>query len=264
MYRLYVDEVGSDDLVHLDKDKHRYLSLSGVAMRVDHARDYLEPALNKIKADVFKHDPDFPIILHRKEIMGLKGPFGVLRDDTLRTLFNGQLKTVIRKADYTFFTTLIDKQWMVKQKHWRKNHPYHYLMELLIERYTQFLERNDAIGDIMPEARLGKKDELLQLAFAEVKETGSDFVSNNRIHRRIPSSNLKFRTKKDNIAGLQFCDLLAHPSHIYTRHIMGHNVELGPFANEIVDCLIEQKYDCKRDTGIARKIQGYGVKHLPQ
>lgn len=264
MFRLYVDEVGSDDLVHLDKDKHRFLSLSGVSMRVEHARDYLEPELNKIKAEVFQHDPDSPIIFHRKEIMGLKGPFGVLRNQNLRNKFNSMLKTIIWDAEYTLFTVLIDKQWMLKQKHWKKNHRYHYLMELLIERYTLFLERSQAIGDIMPEARLGKKDELLQLSFAEVRNEGTDFVSKARIQQRIPSLNLKFRTKKNNVAGLQFCDLLAHPSHIYTRVLMAHAVELGPFANEIVDCLIEKKYDRKQDNGIARKIQGYGVKHLPQ
>jgi len=28
MYRLYVDEVGTDDLTHVEKDKHRFLSLT--------------------------------------------------------------------------------------------------------------------------------------------------------------------------------------------------------------------------------------------
>ena len=69
MYRLYVDEVGTDALTHLDKDKHRFLSLTGVAMKIADARDLLEPAVNRLKAQIYRHDPDTPIILHRKEIL---------------------------------------------------------------------------------------------------------------------------------------------------------------------------------------------------
>ena len=36
MYRLYVDEVGTDDLVHLEKDKHRYLSLTQLCDLIAH------------------------------------------------------------------------------------------------------------------------------------------------------------------------------------------------------------------------------------
>jgi hypothetical protein len=43
LYRLYVDEVGTDAITHLDKDKHRYLSLTGVAMDLEHAARKLEP-----------------------------------------------------------------------------------------------------------------------------------------------------------------------------------------------------------------------------
>jgi hypothetical protein len=43
MYRLYVDEVGTDDMTNLEDDNHRYLSLTGVAMEVSHARDWNSP-----------------------------------------------------------------------------------------------------------------------------------------------------------------------------------------------------------------------------
>lgn len=96
MYRLYVDEVGHDALTGFDKDKQRYLSLTGVAIVIDHARDTLTPNMNWIKANVFQHDVDDPIILHRKEIMGLKGPFECLRDIDKRSLFD--------KAFYAYLT----------------------------------------------------------------------------------------------------------------------------------------------------------------
>jgi len=91
VYRLYLDEVGTDGLTHVDKDKHRYLSLTGIAMRLDHARDHLTPCLNALWAKIFQHDPEVPVILHRTDIMGFKGPFEILRDADTRTEFDAAL-----------------------------------------------------------------------------------------------------------------------------------------------------------------------------
>jgi len=260
MYRLYVDEVGTDSLTHLEKDKHRFLSLTGVAMKVSHARDALEPNLNWIKSNVFEHDPDNPIVLHRKEILGLKGPYQILRNDDKKDLFNRAIIRLFASCDYHVITALIDKQWMVKQTHWAKSHPYHYLMEILVEKYVQFLERKRSIGDIMPESRQGK-DQLLQKAYDKVRAKGTDYVNHKRIAAWVRAKNLKFRKKRENIAGLQLCDLIAHPSHIYTRSLMGHQVSLGEFSQQVVDILEQEKYDRSPSSG---KIKGYGIKHLPQ
>lgn len=260
MYRLYVDEVGTDGLTNTERDKHRFLSLTGVAMQLDHARDQLEPNMNWIKAHVFEHDPDQPIILHRKEIMGGKGVFGVLnRDIEKKSLWDRSIIRLFQVTEYIVITALIDKNWMLRQRHWKKSHPYHYLMEILVEKYVRFLERKNAIGDIMPESR-NKPDAFLQASFDEIKKNGTDFVDNRRICSRLRGNKLKFRKKNDNVAGLQFCDLIAHPSHMNVRHMMGHDVQLGPFARQIVDILNASKYD----RSVTGKIVGYGVKHLPQ
>lgn len=259
MYRLYVDEVGTDGLTHLDKDKHRYLSLTGIAMRVNHARDVLEVDLNRIKADIFDHDPDSPLVFHRKEILGYKGVYQCLRNKDIQDKFNNAILQLFNTVDYTIITALIDKKWMLNQ-YFYPNNPYHYLMEILVEKYAQFLKRQNDIGDIMPEGRSGK-DKFLQSVFKKIICEGTDFLTADQISSFIRTKNLKFRKKKDNIAGLQLCDLLAHPSHIYTRSLMKHDVNLGPFAIKIVRILKQSKYD--RSTW-AGKIIGYGIKHLPQ
>ena len=65
---------------------------------------------------------------------------------------------------------------------------------------------------------------------------------------------------KDNCAGLQLCDLLAHPSHIYVRKQMGHDVALGPFSTLVSAILESSKYDRSPWNG---KVKGYGFKHQP-
>lgn len=260
MYRLYVDEVGTDTMSRLDEDNHRYLSLTGVAMKITDARDVLEPALNVLKSTIFDHDPDSPVVLHRKEIMGGKGPYQILRQDaSVASAFDTAILDIFTNTPYFVITALIDKAWMADQWHWQQTHPYHYLLEILVEKYVRFLERMGTIGDIMPESRQGK-DGVLQAEYNKIRANGTTYRNPAAIEAALRGPALKFRTKKDNVAGLQLCDLLAHPSHIFVRDAMGHPVNLGPFARKVCDVLKKTKYDRSPWDG---RLKGYGYKHLP-
>lgn len=256
MYRLYVDEVGTDSLTHLDKDKHRYLSLTGVAIEIKHVASVLEPNMDWIKVNVLEHDPDSPIILHRTDILGRKGRFGILSDPTKCDLFDRSLLRLIESTEFSVITAFIDKQAMMKKENWKNKQPYLYLMDILVEKYAQFLERKNTIGDIMPEKRGSSKDDALQAAFSATLENGTYFVKSQRIQSVIRSKNLKFRWKYENISGLQLCDLLAHPSHMVTRETLNHPVELGIFASKIKPILNDSKYD-RSNSG---QVWGYGIK----
>lgn len=148
---------------------------------------------------------------------------------------------------------------MLRKKDWRIDHPYHYLMDILVDKYTRYLERVKSTGDIMPEGRRGKKDTVLQQAYEDVRANGLYYVSSQQIVARIPSKALKFRYKPDNVAGLQLADLIAHPSHMTIRERLGHPVELGAFAKRVREVLIRSKYD----RSATDKIVGYGMKWLP-
>ncbi|MEM7327900.1 MAG: DUF3800 domain-containing protein [Pseudomonadota bacterium] len=259
MYRLYLDEVGTDGVNHLHKDRHRYLSLTGVVMKLGQVNADLTTRLNTIKFEILGHDPDDHINLHRSDIVGRKGPFQVLRDPVVSARFDAALLDAFRNVDYRVITVIIDKAWMLRQSHWRKNHPYHWLMEVLAEKYVLFLKDLDTIGDIMPESRGRKKDGLLQDAYELVRNDGTYFVPANEFQQRLRAKKLKFRTKTDNISGLQMCDLLAHPSHMYCRECDRHLVQLGPYARQIADILRDAKYH-RSNYG---RVAGYGMKRFP-
>lgn len=148
---------------------------------------------------------------------------------------------------------------MTQQRHWEQKYPYHYLAEIIVEKYAQLLKRKGSIGDIMPEVRQGKKDRELQAQFERVRLEGTQFVSAATIQSFIRADKLKFRTKKDNVAGLQLCDLVAHPSHMHIREQEKHDVNLGPFAVRVRDILVQEKYD-RSHRGV---IRGYGTKLCP-
>ena len=49
MYRLYIDETGNADLKASRDPNHRYLSLTGLIMDLDHVRDKAAPGFEALK-----------------------------------------------------------------------------------------------------------------------------------------------------------------------------------------------------------------------
>jgi hypothetical protein len=259
-YRLFLDEVGNDDIGHVSDERHRYFSLTGVIMGVDYADTTATTRMNALKEGTFtEHPSPRSVILHRKDIMHKKGPFGILADPQLCSRFDDALIGYIQDLDFRVITAVIDKRGMISMKYWKNHHPYHYLMEIIVEKYARFLEHNFSIGDIMPEKRQGKKDSELQTAYDEVVTKGTRYVSAVRMKRSLPVQQLKFRSKRDDIAGLQLCDLIAHPSQQYVRTLQKHPVKLGPFAERVVPFLVKYKYH-RSDRG---SITGFGIKYFP-
>lgn len=260
-YRLFLDEVGNDDLQHANDDRHRFLSLTGVIMGERYAATTATQRLDAIKSRIFKL-PSQQVIFHRKDIMNRRGPFGVLQNVLLCGEFDDAVIRYIQDLDFRVITVLIDKFAMLQRMtHWRKTHPYHFLMEILVEKYARFLIEHTSTGDIMPEARRGKKDRELQSAFDEVRKNGTDYITGALIAEHISSSDLKFKSKRDNIAGLQLCDLIAHPSHQHVRRINGwHKVQFSPFAERVMEFVAPYKYHRRYDDN---RINGFGIKYLP-
>jgi len=259
MYRLYVDEVGTDDMGNLETDDCRYLSLTGVAMTIDASREQLVPKFDWVKNKIFRHDPDNPVIFHRRKIVQRKGVFGILRCPEKAALFDEAMLRVFSQCEYTVITAVIDKLDASTKTNWREKHPYHYLIQILVEKFARFLDRKNDFGDVVPEGRKGKKDGQLQYAYEAVRSVGNHYYPPEKICYRIPSKSLKFRYKHENIAGLQLADLLAHPSHMYIRSSRRHDVNLGAYARKVKDILVNEKYDRSK----AGFVSGYGTKYLP-
>jgi hypothetical protein len=163
-YRIYIDEVGNSDLEISHDPNHRFFSLTGVIIGVDHVQKALQPQLEALKQKYFGSHPDEPIVLHRKEMLNARPPFQALRDPEVRLRFDNELLHFLANWEYQVISVCLDKK-----KHqetyteWRYD-PYHYCLAVLVERFVYFLNRHAQPGDAMAESRGGKEDTRLKAA----------------------------------------------------------------------------------------------------
>jgi hypothetical protein len=217
-YRLYIDESGDHTYKLLADPSHRYLALLGVWFRQkDHYNSFADD-LEKLKRDIFGPRPDKPVILHRSDIIGRKGPFGILRNGDLQGRFDAGLLEIVGRQQFTMVCVVIDKMRIPKEFHDGFN-PYHRSLAALMDQYIDWLHLHDGVGDVMAEGRGKVEDNLLKEEYHRGFEGVSQAVGiENQLFpagaRPMPltSRDIKIQPKSANIAGLQLADLLAHPA----------------------------------------------------
>ena len=260
LYRIYIDETGNHDMTHADDPNQRFLALTGVILKSEYNTSAFQPELEAIKRQFFKHDPDTPVIFHRKEIVNRRPPFEPLRDADVETHFNQVLLEGLERWQYKAITVVIDKKAHRDQYSVWRYHPYHYCLAVMLERFVLFLHYGNHRGDVMVESRGRVEDEKLEDSFRRLYQNGTDHVPAERWQERLTSAELKVKPKTANIAGLQLADLIAHPSRreiLLDYKLIADNRDT--FGNKICAILREDKYLRSR----SGQIPGYGKKLLP-
>jgi hypothetical protein len=211
-YRLYIDESGDHTFSGDDTDRHRYLGLLGVWFEQNVYYPQFCDLLDNLKSTVFDpHPDDPPICLHRKDIVERRGIFGRLGNQELNRRFESLLLECVNQGKFRMTCVVLDKRSHETKTYRQFFHPYHYCLSALLERYAGWLEHVGAEGDVMAEARGKVEDRLLSEAFEATLTRGTRFHSAERFQQVLTSTKIKFKTKRDNIAGLQLADLLVYP-----------------------------------------------------
>lgn len=254
-YRLYFDETGTGDLrAHKTDPNQRYLSVTGLVFRQDTHDTTFTTQLSAFKLPFF----DAGTVLHRRDIIDAKGVFAVLEDAAVRTKFDAGFANLIDTLPGPAFTVSIDKEEHLKKyKVWQFD-PYHYVLTCLVERYVRWLQRVDARGDVMGEARGPYHDGRLRRAYRWLYDHGS-YVHKTVVQARLISRELRLEPKTANIAGLQVADLLAHPAH-RTFKFMREETQIPDDYGALLIRKLERIYDRHPKS---RKIAGVGRKWLP-
>lgn len=260
LYRIYIDETGNHDMTHADDPNQRFLALTGVILESEYNTSVFQPELEKIKRQFFKHDPDVPVIFHRKEIINRRPPFEPLREADVEARFNQTILDGLERWQYRVITVVIDKKAHRDQYAVWRYHPYHYCLAVMLERFVLFLHYGNHRGDVMVESRGRAEDEKLKDSFQRLYINGTDHVPAERWQERVTSAELKIKPKTVDIAGLQLADLIAHPSR--REILLDYKLiadDRDTFGSKICAILQNDKYLRSR----SGQISGYGKKLLP-
>lgn len=254
-YRLYIDESGDHTYSEIDEPAKRYLGITGVIFEAEYYRQNFHGQFEDFKQRHFPHNPDEPIILHRKELIGRRGPFWRLRDAEKERAFNEDFLRLLREKEYRVASVIIDKKAHVKRYKESALHPYHYCLVAMLERYCGFLNFYNAQGDVLAESRGGKEDMQLKEAYQRVYDSGTQFREPDFFQHTLTSKEIKIKRKEKNIAGLQLADLLAHPCKneiLFEQKRIERWEEV--FGTQVCQC-VSQKYNRHF---FQNRVQGYG------
>jgi hypothetical protein len=255
IYRMFIDECGTHSLSKFEDINSQYLSLTGIIIELDYARSKFTTNLEALKERHFGHAPTRPIILHRKELVNRIAPFDSLVDPVKEAAFNADFLQLVAMEPYVVLTVTIDKQEHVdRYKIWRMD-PYHYCIEILMERYMLWLRRRGHRGDIMIEIRNKTLDKKLKKLYAHFYKHGNNYNDSAAFQQTLTSKEIKFGAKTDNISGLQFADLVAHPCRAAAIARRRSQDLPATFGGQVAALLEASKYD--------KPVNRYGRKWLP-
>jgi hypothetical protein len=255
---LYIDESGTHSYPKKDKNRpaKRYLSLTGVIIENRYYVEVIQPKIREIKLLVAS-DPDNLPILHREDILNRRGDFIKLRDPVLCKEFDRLVLELLSNHDYVICVVVLDKTEHLKKYGAAAYHPYHYCLNVILEKYTRCLHDLNSIGDVMAEARGGKDDRKLEKEYTKFYRFGTQFRSPEYIQQVLTSEDIKIRRKELGIEGLEIADLLTLANKIDVLHTYGHIDSLDPNFQTKLIRKIQPRYF--KNGSI---IKGYGKKLL--
>lgn len=212
IYRLYIDESGTHNYSTSEDMKQKYLSLTGIIVDNETYENEVQPRIVKLKK-LFSTDPDDLPVLHREEIMAKRGAFAKLRDPDVEQEFNIQFLSLLSDVDFRVICHVLDKRNHFETYQKSAEHPYHYCLTSVLERYTHFLEPRGT-GDVVAESRGKVEDKSLKQAYADFYDRGTQFRSPAYIQKHLTSKEIKLHPKSKGTIGLEMADLLAIPTKI--------------------------------------------------
>lgn len=241
---LFLDESGDHNLSVIDPDYPLFV-LGGVIVDQYYAETVLEQKLNLFKSKVFGTTN---IILHTADITRNRNGFEKLISPEFRLFFYSELNRLMSEIEYQVVACVVKKEKHLSQYGVAALDPYLLSLDILVERLGFEVGRQGVSGLIVAEKRDPTLDNQLDLAWLNLKISGTKYLSATDIQRRV--SGLNLRAKSENIAGLQLADLAVSP---IGRHVLG-KTDKEDYK------IIESKFR----SGPNGQFEGYGLVILPR
>lgn len=241
---LFLDESGDHDLINIDPG-YPIFTLAGCIMDFQYDEKVFTPALDKFKKDFFGSSK---LVLHLAEYTRDGKGYEKLRDKNSREQFYTGLNKIIKETEFDLVSCIVDK--IEHVKHYKNAiDPYLLSLEVILERFILSLKESKEKGIVIAESRGTQLDNQLNLAFLDLKISGTRFLRPTDVVENIVDFRIK--KKEENIAGLQLVDSVITP--------IGRKY-LGRRNYYIVYDVIKGKFR-KHACG---KYKGYGLIILPR
>ena len=242
-YYLYIDESGDHGLTNVNPDFPIFLLCGIVISSNENAA--INQAFNQVKATFWGRKE---VIFHSRDIRKCEKEFSILFDLEKKKLFYEAINESIVNHEYVVIASAIRKEAYIQNFGKLSDDVYELSLSFIIERaifYLDTIKNPKKELEIVIERRGKKEDKKLEEHFQRLLARGTGYVSADRL----TSYNLSiiFRSKRENINGLQMADLIAYP---IARYVIEPKR-----ANPAFD-LIEPKIYTK---GVRR----YGLKIFP-
>lgn len=241
---LFLDESGDHNLTVIDGNYPVFV-LGGVILDQNYADGPLTETFDNFKARLFGRTD---IALHTADIVRNRKGFERLEDAQFRSRFYEGLNSLVSRLEFTVVACAIRKSDHFRHYGAAAIDLYRISLHSLAELFCDEIGEVRNGGMIVSESRNQTLDQDLEHSWASLRRRGSGYSGAEMIRNRIRS--LTFRTKQENIAGLQLADLIVSP---VGRHV------LGKTDNEDWQ-IVERKF--RRGPG--GEMEGYGLVSLPK
>jgi hypothetical protein len=206
-YYLFIDESGDHGLATVNPDFPVFL-LCGILVSTTQDQLILQ-RINSIKQHFWnsKH-----VILHSRDIRKCEKEFSIFFDLELKKMFYDRINEVIKDQTYTVIASAIKKESYVKQYgRLTTNDVYELALSFIIERAIFYLDDIPGMHEleIVIEKRGKREDKKLDEHFQRLISRGTGFVNAQRLKNY--KMKITFKSKRENIIGLQLSDLVAYP-----------------------------------------------------
>lgn len=157
-------------------------------------------------------DPQFPVFVLSRDIRKCEKEFQILFNTDIKKSLYEDINNLVAQSEYTVIASAIQKEHHINHYGKLASDVYEIALSFILERSVFFLDDQPAGNkrlDIVIEKRGRKEDARLHEHFQRLCSRGTGYVSSERMHAY--GINIDFKSKIDDVNGLQLADLIAYP-----------------------------------------------------